>query len=86
VAEEADDALDRLFHPEKLGEGRVDLDRPIHEDAADPRIEARVDQLGLADRLQHTLGGTCHHRRILRATAQIFLERHLDFTLIVVKL
>ena len=40
VAEEADDPLDRLFHAVEFGERRIDPDRPVHEDAAEPRILA----------------------------------------------
>jgi hypothetical protein len=30
--EETDDALDRLLHPEEIGELGIDLDRAVHKD------------------------------------------------------
>ena len=38
VAEIADDALDRVLHAVELGEGRVNLDGPVGEDAAEPLV------------------------------------------------
>ena len=52
VAEEGDDALDRLFHAVEIGERRVDPDGPVHEDAAEPGVLGGVDELRLADRGQ----------------------------------
>ena len=37
VAEEADDALDRLLEAVEILEGRIDLQRPVHEDPAEAR-------------------------------------------------
>ena len=42
VPEEADDALDGLLQAVEVLEGRIDLERPVHEDAAQPRILGRV--------------------------------------------
>ena len=85
VAEEADDPLDRLLHPVEIRERRIDLDRAVHEDAAEPRILARVDHLRLADRLQHALGGAGVVRRIVGTFAEVFLERVLDLSPVVVQ-
>ena len=76
VAEEADDPLDRLFHAVELGEGRIDPDRPVHEDAAEPRVLRGIDQLRLADRRQDALGGGGVHHRIFAAAFQIIRQRH----------
>ncbi len=86
VAEEADDPLDRLLHAEEVGEGRINLDGPVHEDAAETLIEAGVDHLRLADRLQQALGGARHHGGIVGAFAEIAVHRHLDFALVLVNL
>ena len=60
VAEISDDALDRLFHAVEIGEGWIDPDGAIHEDAAEPLVVARIDDLRLADRRKHALGGAAH--------------------------
>ena len=52
MPEEADDALDRLLEAVEVLEGRIDLEGPVHEDAAEPRILGGVDELGLADGAQ----------------------------------
>ena len=74
MAEEADDPLDRLFHAVELGEGRIDPDRAVHEDAAEARVLRGVDELRLADRRQQPLGGAGIHHRIVAATLQILAE------------
>ncbi len=86
MAEEADDPLDRLLHAEEVGEGGIDLDGPVHEDAAETLIKAGIDHLRLADRLQQAIGGAGHHRRIVGAFAEISVHRHLDFALVFVNL
>ena len=77
VTEETDDALDRLFHAEEFGEGRIDANGPVHEDAAEPLIPRGVDELGLADRVENSLGGARIGLRIVAAQVEIGLERHL---------
>ena len=77
VAEERDDALDRLLHAVEFGEGGVDPDRPVHEDAAEARILRRVHEFRLADRLEDALGGGGVHQRIVAAGLEIFGEAHL---------
>jgi hypothetical protein len=56
MAEVGDDLLDRVLHAVELGEGRVDLDDLVGEDAREPVVVAGVDHLRLADGLQHALG------------------------------
>ncbi len=86
MAEIADDALDRLFHAVKIGEGRIDPDRPVHEDAAEARIVAGVDHFRLADRGEHALGRAGISQRLARTAFEIVLERHLGLFLAVVQL
>jgi hypothetical protein len=78
MTEEADDSLDRLLHPEEICEFRIDLDRAVHEDAAKTRILARVDHYRFTDGAEHALGGARVIGRIVRALAEILLERELD--------
>ena len=77
VAEEADDPLDRLFHAVELGEGRIEPDRAVHEDAAEAGVLGRVDHLGLADRGQQSLGGVGVSHRVVSTRLQIFRHRHV---------
>ena len=77
VAEVRDDLLDRLFHAVELGEGRVDLDDLVREDARQPRVVARVDGLRLADRLEHALGSGGIGQRVALAFGEVVLEGHL---------
>ena len=74
MAEEADDALDRLLHAVELGEGRIDPDRPVHEDAAEALVARGVDELRLADGRQQPLRGAGMHQGIVPATLQILAE------------
>src|SRR5262249_41858297 len=55
MPEEADDSLDRLLHTVEVGELWINLDRAVHEDAAEPRLLARIDHHRLADRSKHSL-------------------------------
>ena len=80
MTEEADDPLDRLLHAEEVREFGIDLDRPVHEDTAEPGILARVDHHRLADRPQHALGGARIVRRVVGAFAQILLKREFDLS------
>ena len=77
VAEEADDHLDRLFHAVEFGEGRIDPDRAVHEDAAEPRILRGIDELRLADGRQDALRSACIHHGIGAAPFQVFRQGHL---------
>jgi hypothetical protein len=62
VSEIADQPLDGVLHAVEVVERRVDLDGAVHEDAAEPGVLGGVDDLGLADRRNHPLGGrrACH--------------------------
>ena len=77
MAEIADDPFDRLLHAVELGECRVPLDRAVHEDAAEPGVAARVEDLGLADRLHQAFGSACVQSRIVPASHQIGLQARL---------
>jgi hypothetical protein len=46
MAEVAHHLLDGVFHAVELGEGRVDLDDLVGEQARQARVVARVDALG----------------------------------------
>src|SRR5437763_4325184 len=57
VAEEPDNQFVGVFHAEEIvRKGRVDLDRAVHEDAAEARVLGRIDHDRIADRLQQPLG------------------------------
>ena len=71
VPEEADDALDRVFHAVEVVERRIDLDRAVEEDPPEPRILRGVDELRLADRRDHPLGGAGIECRIRTAALKI---------------
>jgi hypothetical protein len=75
VLEEPDDPLDRLFHPIEVGEAGVALDRAVHEDPAESRIAGGVDDLRLADRRDHPLGGVGVRRRALATEVQVVPKR-----------
>ena len=77
IAEIAGDPLDRVFHAVEIGEGGIDLDRPVRENAAEPLVLAGVDQVRLADRLDHPFGRRGIHRLVLAAGEEILLEAHL---------
>ena len=79
MLEEGDDLRDRVFHAVELGERGIALDDAVGEDARQPLVEARIDQLGLADRRQHALGGGGVDAGILPAQVEVFLEGHLVF-------
>ncbi len=76
VAEEADDALDRLLETVEVLEGRIDLQGPVHEDAAEPRVLRRVDEFRLADRGDHALRGAGVHGRVGAASFEILSQGH----------
>src|ERR1700679_545177 len=57
MLEIAHDALDGVFHAEETVEHRIGFDRAVEEHAAEARILGGVDQVGLADRRHHPLGG-----------------------------
>ena len=50
VAEESDDALNRLFHAVEAGEGGIEPHRAIQKDTAKASVLGRVNHLRLADR------------------------------------
>ena len=50
VPEETDDALDRLFHAVKAGEGRIDAHRTVQKNTAKAWVPGRVNHLRLTDR------------------------------------
>ena len=77
VPEEADDPLDRLFHAVEVVERPVALDGAVEEDAAQARVLRGVDQLRLADRRDHPLGGGGVHHRVVAAPEQVILQQHL---------
>ena len=85
MPEKADNPLDRLFHPEEIGEFRIDLDRAVHEDATEPRVLARVDHRRLANRLQHALGGAGVERRVVGTFPEVIFDRQLDLAPVVVE-
>ena len=49
VPEEADDALDRIFHSVEAGECRIQPNRPVQKNTAKAWVLGRVDHLRLAD-------------------------------------
>ncbi len=54
VAEERNDAFDRLFHAVEFSKGRVDPHGAVHKDAPEPRVFRRIDHLRLAYRGEET--------------------------------
>ncbi len=87
MAEEPDDPLDRVLHAEEIvGEGRVDLDGPVHENAAQARILGGVDHDRFADRLKQPLGGPGIKCRVVRTSAQIVFEAVLYLATVLVGL
>ena len=81
MTQEADDALDRLFHAVEFGERRIDPHRAVHEDAAESRVLRGVYHLGFADRGKQTLGRGRVHHRVVAARVQILWQRHLSFAI-----
>ena len=77
MAEIADDPLDRVLHAVEIGEGRIDLDRAVDEDAAQPLVVAGIDQRRLADRRHHALRRRRIHGPVVAARQKILLEAHL---------
>jgi hypothetical protein len=80
VTEEADDPLDRLFEAVEILECRIDLDRPVQEDAAEARVLLRVDDLGFADRRDHAFRRAGIHHRIVHPAKPVFLTRQGAFS------
>ena len=70
MTEETDDAFNCFFHAEKFGEGRIDPNRPVHKDAAQPLIPGGVEELRIADRVQNPFGGAGVCLGIRRGTGQ----------------
>ncbi len=86
MAEETDDSLDRFLHTEEIFEGRINLDRSVEENPAQPFILGRVDKPRLANRLDHSLGRARVMQRIFAASFQKFLERHFRMLVNVITL
>ena len=79
MPEVAHDLLDRVFHAVELGEGWIDLDDLVREQARHARVVARVDHLRFADRLEHPLGGGRVGQRVALALREVVLDRQLFF-------
>ena len=79
MPEVADDLLDRVFHAVELGEGGIDLDDLVGEEPRHARVVARVDHLGLADGLEHALGGGGVGQRVALALREVVFDRQLFF-------
>src|SRR5215468_4522108 len=77
MPEERDDALDRLLHAEKSGEGRIAAYGPVQKNSAKARVLGRVDHLGLADGCQYPLRRVGAAHRIAAAGLQILRDRHV---------
>ncbi len=69
--------LDGLLHAVEFGEGGIKPQDFVREDAAQARMVAGVDQLGLANGLQHALGGTRISTGIGLAQIQILVQAHV---------
>ena len=80
MAEVRHHLLDGVFHAVELGEGRIDLDDLVGEDARQARVVARVDHLRLADGLEHALGRGGVGQRVALALSQVFFEREFFFS------
>ena len=79
VAEERHNLVDRLIHPIKLAEGGVPPDNAIREEAGEPRVVARIDDLRLPDHCQHPLGRIGKGPRVPATPIEVLLERHFLF-------
>jgi len=71
--------------PKKSENLGIDLDRPVHEDAAKTRVLARIDHHRLADRTQHALGRTGIIGRIVRALSEVILERKFNLSSVLIQ-
>src|SRR5260221_11313081 len=86
MAEIAHNPLDRLLNAVEIGEGWIDADRAVHEDATHPRVAAGVDDLRLADRGKHPFGGAGVSHWLTSATPQIVFKRHLSLFVTIIEL
>jgi hypothetical protein len=75
MAEVGNDLLDRVLHAVELGEGRIDLDDLVGEQARHARVVARVDRLRLADGLEHALRRRGIGQGVALAFRQVLFER-----------
>ncbi len=75
VLEVGDDLFDRLLHAVELAERGIHAHDLVREDAREPRIGARVDALGFADRHEHALGGGGVGGGIVAADLEVLGER-----------
>src|SRR5713101_3024850 len=80
------DPLDRLLHAVEIGEGWINADRTVHEDATHPRVAAGVDDLRLADGGKHPFGSAGVSHRLTSAAFQIGLKRHFSLFMTIVQL
>jgi hypothetical protein len=80
VAEVAHHLLDGVLHAVELGEGGIALDDLVGEQARQALVVARVDQLGLSDRLEHALRGSGVGEGLTLADVQVLLQRELLFS------
>ena len=77
MAEVGDDVLDHLFQPVELGERGVDAYGAVGMDARHAGIVARIDDGGLADRLEHALVRRRVGEPVASAQLEIVVETHL---------
>ena len=76
VLEEAHHTLDRVFHAEESGQGGIELDRPVKEDAPEARVPSSVDNDRIAYGGDHSLGCARRHARIVSAAVEKFGKAH----------
>ena len=86
IAEIIHDPLNRVLHAEKFREGRIDLDRAVHENPAKPGILGGIDHLGFADGGNHALSGGGVGKRIAAAEVEVLQQGHLLLSLVLVGL
>src|SRR5690606_37566308 len=86
ILEVADDPLNRLFHAEEIFERRIDLDGAVEEDAAESRVGAGVDDLGLTDGGDQALSRGGVHHGVVTTAAQVIVQTDLFALLAVVDL
>ena len=84
MAEIGHHLFDRFFEPVEVPERGVDLDDLVAEDARQALVVPGVEQLRLANGHQHALRRGGIHQRIALAGIQVFLDRELIFTRLLV--
>jgi hypothetical protein len=78
MTQEADEALDHLLHAEEVGEVWIAAQGAVLEDPAQSLVGGRIDELGLADGVEHALGRAGVHQGIRATAVEVLVERHLD--------